>query len=62
MKLRWPELWEIAEGVLTSSTGPLIAARYDGRCRACGSRWEAGDNIAFDEDEGSWVCEDCAAS
>jgi hypothetical protein len=61
-ELRWPELWEIAEEALTSRTGPLITARYDGRCRTCPRSWEAGDSIAFDEDEDGWICEDCAAS
>jgi hypothetical protein len=58
--MSWAELWAIAEEAMWRSTGPLTAARYGGRCRTCGGRWEPGDQIAFDEDENGWICQDCA--
>jgi hypothetical protein len=51
-------MWEQAQES-AGGTGPLIVAQYHGRCRTCAGRWEPGERIAFDEDEGSWICEDC---
>lgn len=57
----WARMWdEHLDAVADGRTGPLIEARYDGRCRACANRWEPGDAICFDEDEGAWICAGCA--
>lgn len=40
--------------------GPLIHARYGGRCRGCGGDIEVGDFIAWSSGEGRYVCADCA--
>ena len=44
--------------------GPLswIEARFGGTCRGCGLRYEVGELIAYDEDEGGWICWDCGQS
>jgi hypothetical protein len=41
-------------------TGPLIQARYGGRCRGCGGDILVGDFIAWSGGEGRYVCADCA--
>jgi hypothetical protein len=57
----WEQLSERAAGNAASGLGPLVPARYPGRCAACGDRWEPGDLIRHDDDEDGWVCEACGA-
>lgn len=57
----WARWWQAHLDYLSGGrTGPLITARYHGRCRTCTRPWEPGDSIAFDEDEDGWICEDCS--
>lgn len=37
-----------------------IIAAYDSKCPGCGEPIAEGDEIALDEDDEIWVCEDCA--
>jgi hypothetical protein len=46
-----------AEG---DEVGPLIEARYSGRCRGCGGWIEVGSFIAYSSGEDHYVCADCA--
>jgi len=57
-----PDFAAIAEAAAGDGdgVGPFIEARYFGRCRGCGGRWEPGDFIAYSHGEDSWVCADCA--
>jgi hypothetical protein len=57
----WDELLDLAEAGAGQDVGPLIASRYPGRCPTCTRVREAGDLIAWCEDEGAWICADCAA-
>jgi hypothetical protein len=57
----WEQAAELAEEGVAADVGPLISSRYPGRCVTCTRRWDAGDFIAYDQDEEAWICADCAA-
>jgi hypothetical protein len=57
----WARCLELALESAGQDVGPLIASRYPGRCPTCMRVREAGDLIAWCEDEGAWICADCAA-
>lgn len=48
-------LWEASQAEL----GPWIQARWDGSCRGCGGRIEAGEYIRFCPAEDGYLCSVC---
>lgn len=58
----WPfdEYAELAEQGETEPVSQPFPARYGGVCRACGDRFEPGDEIAYDRDEDGLICVECA--
>jgi hypothetical protein len=56
----WQKLFELS--VSGDGTGRWITAQYDGICRGCGYRWEAGEDlIRFAESEDGYVCSECGS-
>lgn len=55
----WGGLMAVVEQE-TGRIGPLIEAQYSGWCPGCGERWEPGDLIGFDDEQGKWICAGCA--
>jgi hypothetical protein len=37
-----------------------IEARFGGQCASCGERYDAGERIAYSDEDDGWVCEWCA--
>jgi hypothetical protein len=61
---RYPHDWEELSDTAAygDQRGKWISSQYDGNCRACGERWEAGDLIRFDPEEQGWVCYFCGSA
>jgi len=53
LKPSWDQLAE------TAYRPRLIESEYHGTCRACGGRWEPGDQIGWSDDEDAWCCAGC---
>lgn len=56
-----PDLVELYAELQEQDTRRTITAQFGGPCRGCGNRYETGDEITYSEDEGAWVCGECAA-
>ena len=57
-----PSSWQDAQAeaeIDDSAGGPVIDAKWHGRCRACGQGWEPGDQVTFSEEEDAWVHQEC---
>jgi hypothetical protein len=53
----WEALWRMAQHA--SGLGSWRVSQYDGNCRGCGQRFEAGELIRWYEDEMGWLAECC---
>jgi hypothetical protein len=53
----WEALWRMVQR--SSGLGPWILSRYDGYCRGCGARYQAGELIRFYDGEDGWLAECC---
>lgn len=53
-------LWQAAHP--DDGLGPWVTSRWDGTCRGCGERWEAGELIRYYAGEDGWLCGECGAS
>lgn len=54
----WERLWELASG----EWGPWLVSRYDGHCRGCGQKFEAGELIRWYAPEQGYLAECCGVS
>jgi hypothetical protein len=59
--LDWGQMAETVASAGADPLGPWVVSRYEGTCRACGNRWEPGDRIRADDEEGGWICEACGS-
>jgi hypothetical protein len=53
----WQAMWDMA--FPASGLGPWMVSRYDGYCRGCGARFEAGELIRWYDGEGGYLAECC---
>lgn len=57
----WQALWEMAQRG-GDGLGSWRVSKWDGSCRGCGGRYEAGELIRWYDGEQGWLAECCGVT